>query len=120
LGQHFPRHFRLLNSADYRCVFAVNHRLADRYWTILYRHSTADDSRLGMAVAKKHIRRAVDRNRLKRLIRESFRTGVIPVTVDIVVMPRASCLGADNGELIISLHKQWSRISSKCAKQCAT
>jgi ribonuclease P protein component len=73
-----------------------------------------------MAVAKKHIRRAVDRNRLKRLIRESFRTGLIPVTVDIVVMPRASCLGVDNGDLIISLHKQWSRISSKCAKQCAT
>jgi len=30
-------------------------------------------ARLGLAVPKKHIHRAVERNRLKRIIRESFR-----------------------------------------------
>lgn len=47
--------------------------------------SQADSARLGLVVAKKVLRRAVDRNRAKRAIRESFRLNQRLPAVDIVV-----------------------------------
>jgi len=44
-----------------------------------------DASRIGLAVPKKNAKRAVDRNRIKRLIREIFRNTSIEQPTDIVV-----------------------------------
>ncbi|STO63775.1 ribonuclease P [Haemophilus parahaemolyticus] len=41
--------------------------------TLLARLNTAENPRLGLTVAKKHLKRAHDRNRIKRIVRESFR-----------------------------------------------
>jgi ribonuclease P protein component len=42
-------------------------------------------SRIGLAIPKKNAKRAVDRNRIKRLIREVFRSTFIKQPTDIVV-----------------------------------
>jgi ribonuclease P protein component len=42
-------------------------------------------SRLGLAIPKKNAKRAVDRNRIKRIIRETFRKSSNPLKQDIVV-----------------------------------
>ena len=42
-------------------------------------------SRIGLAIPKKNAKRAVDRNRIKRLIREIFRNTLITQPADIVV-----------------------------------
>lgn len=68
-----------------------------------------------MAVAKKRAKRAVDRNRLKRVIRESFRNQNMLIGVDIVVLPRDASVTASNDQLRASLEKQWLRIAKKCA-----
>jgi len=68
----FPRSVRLLTAADYAGVFRHSKRYSGRYVTILA-HSTGKPARLGLAIAKKKAKRASDRNRLKRLTRESFR-----------------------------------------------
>lgn len=44
-----------------------------------------DVSRIGLAIPKKNAKRAVDRNRIKRLIREIFRNALIKQPTDIVV-----------------------------------
>jgi len=44
-----------------------------------------DISRIGLAIPKKNAKRAVDRNRIKRLIREIFRNTLIEQPTDIVV-----------------------------------
>ena len=49
------------------------------------RPSDSDVARLGLIVGKKVLRRAVDRNRAKRMIRESFRRQRRLPAVDIVV-----------------------------------
>ena len=43
-------------------------------FTLLHRQNGVGYPRLGLVVAKRHARRAVDRNAIKRMIRESFRT----------------------------------------------
>lgn len=115
IGLCFTRQHKLVDAAQYRRVFESNDRVGDRYWTILYRENHVDFARLGLAVAKKRVRRAVDRNRLKRLVRESFRHGDLP-GVDIVVMPRDGTAKASSRDLRSSLNKQWSRIVERCAR----
>ena len=115
-SESFGRERRLTTPAQFKQVFQKNSRSADRYLTVLFRLNDLGHARLGMAVAKKRAKRAVDRNRLKRTIRESFRCQQILSGVDIVVLPREACVAADNAELRKSLDKHWSRIAEKCAK----
>jgi len=46
-------------------------------------------SRIGLAIPKKNAKRAIDRNRIKRLIREIFRNSLIDQPTDIVVKLQA-------------------------------
>lgn len=116
-SQNFGRNRRLLDSAQFKRVFESNDKVGDRFWTMLYRTNDSSGARLGMAVAKKRAKRAVDRSRLRRLVRESFRLQNLP-SVDIVVMPKDVSVTATNQDLLTSLNKQWSRIAERCAKQC--
>lgn len=53
----------------------------------LHREAALPDmGRLGLIVPKRHLRRAIDRNRFRRIIRETFRTHPIrQVAIDVVV-----------------------------------
>ncbi|WP_334223829.1 ribonuclease P protein component [Thiosocius teredinicola] len=98
---------RLLTPTDFKRVFQKPSRVADRQFTVLARASVSDSpARLGLAIAKKQARRAVDRNRLKRLIRETFRHQQAALAgYDFVVMTRTTGRGADNERLRASLQR---------------
>ena len=71
-------------------------------------------ARVGMAIAKKRARRAVDRNRLKRHVRETFRNARSQLgNIDVVVMNRDSAATASPEELRRSLAKLWSQIKTE-------
>ncbi|RZU99524.1 ribonuclease P protein component [Spiribacter vilamensis] len=113
--RRFPRAARLTQSREFRGVFADARRHGDRQFTILVGQGGAGRPRLGLAVSKRAAPRAVDRNRLKRLIRERFRHHIadLPI-VDVVVMVRPVARQCDNSVLIRSLDKLWQRISDSC------
>lgn len=69
-------------------------------------------SRLGIIVARKHVKRATDRNRIKRLVRESFRhrQDGIP-KLDVVVLARPGIGTLDNQQLFQQLDRLWSKLS---------
>jgi ribonuclease P protein component len=92
-------------------VFNGGRRSADRYFTVLYTPNDSDVARLGFAVAKKKIRKAVGRNRIRRLARESFRYECSTLGgVDIVILAQTIADAASNQELTASLQKHWQRI----------
>ena len=104
----FPRPNRLVTSADFARVFKRAQRSGDSFFTILYRHNNLGYPRLGLAIAKKRVRRAVARNRLKRIIRDSFRHAKKQLLgVDIVIMARGQTEQAENRELFASLEQHW-------------
>lgn len=70
-----------------------------------------DRARLGLAISKKHCRSAAGRNRLKRLVRESFRRHQEALAGrDMVVMANAEAAGVANPTLFESLERHWQRI----------
>ena len=64
---------RLVKKSDFDRVFADNQRAKTDYMMVMARPNQAGRPRLGMIVAKRLLARAVDRNRVKRCVRESFR-----------------------------------------------
>jgi ribonuclease P protein component len=72
----FPKHYRLLKTDEYSSVFGFRKALKSQHFLLHYRPRDADDiagARLGLVVAKRFLRRSVDRNLVKRLAREHFR-----------------------------------------------
>ena len=79
-------------------------------FTVLCRPNGSSEPRLGLAIGKKNCRLATQRNRIKRVIRESFRRnrGLLG-GVDIVVINQPGATGADNKALFESLDRHWQR-----------
>ncbi len=111
-GANFQRPLRLVNGAQFDAVFRRGSRSADQWFTILYRDNQSGHARVGLALAKKRIRHATQRNRIKRLVRESFRRqrDNLPA-VDLVVMARDAAAVASNAQLHGSLQRHWQRIA---------
>ena len=89
--------------------------MGDAGITILVSAHTAENPRIGFAIAKKQIKQAVDRNGLKRIFRESFRRNQhrLPAR-DLVVMVRKQILLSDSAQLRANLDKHWDSIISRC------
>jgi ribonuclease P protein component len=108
----FPKSVRLLAAEDFRSVFRKGHRTQTPYFTIIHIHNSKGRARLGLAVAKKNLQRAVDRNRVKRIIREWFRLQQDQLaSVDIIVQAKMVTSEAGNKELIQSLNETISRLA---------
>jgi len=113
----FPRSVRLLSKHDYQQVFNNPVRSSDFCFTILAISNSLDRSRLGLAIAKKTIARSTQRNRIKRLVRESFRHEQLNTgTIDIVVLAKRGLEKVSNEDIRQSLGKHWSRLVKKCGK----
>jgi len=114
----FSKDSRLLNAASFGRVFEKATRSRDKWFTVLCRKNELDTSRLGLAISKKQCKKATARNRLKRIIRESFRHHqTILAGLDIVVMNKMSAADERNDILVDSLEKHWQQCRSKTAGQ---
>lgn len=107
---------RLRRKIEFDAAYAEGRRFGDGYFGIVVRANAAAGPRLGLAVATKVAGNSVERNRIRRLIRESFRLRQrrLPA-LDIVVSARARVRGARNAELTASLDTLWDRVTEQCA-----
>jgi len=113
----FSRQSRLLKPAEFKLVFQKPIRSTDDCFRILARANGIQRHRLGMAVSKKACSRAVGRNRIKRVIRESFRGRLVGQelndTLDFVVLPTTVATTQSNKALNASLLTHWQRLIRK-------
>ncbi len=111
---HLTRELKLLTAENYQNVFAKAERFGNRSFTVLARENGLDYPRLGLAISKKCAKRAVDRNRIKRQFRESFRLykHKLPC-VDIIAMCKPSVISLDNVEIRSQIDTQWRFMRKK-------
>ena len=110
-----PSAARLCRARDYKRVFDQPLRSKDRLLTVLCRSNDLDHPRLGIAVAKKNVRRAVTRNRVKRVVREYFRLHRhLPPNLDLVVLGRPGVGKCSNSEIHRSLERHCQRLTKQC------
>ena len=124
----FGKERRLLNASDYSQVFeGAEARASHRHLLLLGRTNAGPGHRLGLVIAKKNVRLAVQRNRVKRIASEVFRT--LPeseTSMDAVIGPisaiEASTYSSfsatlreldqlDNQTLAATLREQWQKLA---------
>ena len=117
-GASFSRAKRLLNAKDYGLVFdAPDTKASHKNLLLLARQNNGPHHRLGLVIAKKNVRLAVQRNRLKRLAREFFRK--LPTQenhFDVVLLARRGMGELDNAELSSILQQQWQKLGRNFPK----
>jgi ribonuclease P protein component len=100
----------LLDKAAFGDVFKRSRRVSDQYWQLLVHRHNRSQARLGLAIAKKRAKKAVTRNRIKRIARESFRHHQEHLQgLDVVVMNRDAAATASAAELRSALDKLWPK-----------
>lgn len=113
----FSRELRLLTPAHFENVFQKAVPAVSPQFTVLAKFNQLDHPRLGITVSKKRVRKAHDRNRVKRLVRESFRLQQHELPkADIVVVGKSGVDALSNKQLFELLTKLWKKLSKRCAQ----
>jgi ribonuclease P protein component len=115
LSARFEKRARLSSRADFRNVFEQPKRSADAYFTVLTRSNELGFPRLGMVISRKSAQTAVARNRIKRVIRESFRQHQQGLgSTDCIVIARENLEKYENAIFFESLKRHWVRLREQC------
>jgi ribonuclease P protein component len=114
-GKGFPRSSRLTQSLEFERVFAEPQRVSNKAFTLLARNNEIGYARLGMAISKKCAARAVQRNRIKRQARETFRMKRGDLAdLDIIVLCRPAAATMSRTALKSALEQLWNRLIQQC------
>jgi len=109
----FSREYRLVSKHDFQFVFAKPTKVTYKYLLVLHRPNLRDHARLGLIIAKHHVKLAVDRNRLRRHIRESFRYRKETLKgLDIIVLMRSKCTPLDQKMFRDDINIIWQKLAT--------
>ncbi|WP_095499574.1 ribonuclease P protein component [Paraferrimonas haliotis] len=111
----FPRELRLLTPKNFQKVFSKPVRASTPEITLLAITNEQEHPRLGLTVAKKQVKLACRRNRIKRIMRESFRQHQHELpAVDIVAICKKDLQHMDNEAIHKLVRKLWRKLGRRC------
>lgn len=121
MSRDFGREKRLLTPRQFKAVFdSPSGKVPGRNVLLLARENDLQHPRLGLVIGKKSVKLSVERNRIKRQIRETFRHHQLELAGwDIVIIARKGLADLDNPELAKQFAKLWKRLSRNPAKTAA-
>ncbi|MDE3401276.1 MAG: ribonuclease P protein component [Coxiella burnetii] len=106
--------WRIRTTAEFRRMYAARQRIIGRYYLLYYRENEIKHSRLGVVASKRNVRKAVWRNRVRRVVKEAFRIRKKDLPAfDIVVVAKASSVEADNKELYECINKLFTQLEKQ-------
>lgn len=108
-----PRAARLLKAGDFAALRGKSKRISVRHFLAEFSPNEQATCRLGQAVSRRVSKRAVDRNRIKRLVRESYRhvRSELPC-VDILMIARTSAVRTTSADLREDLATMWKKLAA--------
>jgi ribonuclease P protein component len=111
-----PAQRRLRRKSDFEAAYARGRRFGNGFFAVTAMPNDIGGPRLGLAVSVKNAGSSVERNRIRRTIRESFRLHQHELPpVDLVVSARARARDAAGIELRASLLALWQKVTEQCA-----
>ena len=113
-----PREARLRRPGDFAALRTSSGRVSGRCFHLRYRGNELGHARLGLAISKRVSKRAVERNRIKRLLRESFRRvrDQLPA-IDLMVMAREQAAGVPGPQLLAEIEQLWKKLLANHAEK---
>jgi len=109
----YPRTARLLTPVDFKRVFKKAKRLHYSEFTVYIFRNELESPRLGLAISKKAAKKAVTRNKIKRIIRESFRLNQYQLkNWDMVFVAKSAAKQLSSEQLQRLMLTIWKRIES--------
>ena len=114
-GERFPKSARLLRHADFERVYQDGRRHFASSMTVFYlRRGEEGGARVGFTVSKA-LGGAVERNRMKRRLREAVRRklGGLELPVDVVINPKKSLLAAEFERVLDEVELAFAQIRQK-------
>lgn len=108
---NFDKTRRLLTKQQYEYVFNQAKKVVMADFVLLYRANTVGHARLGLALSKKAIAKAHDRNRVKRMIRETFRVRTQLPAIDVIVLAKFGVAKTNNSVMMNKLSQAWNRLA---------
>lgn len=109
----FPRELRLLTPSQFQNVFSQAARFHSKNLTIFARKNNEVSARLGFAITKKNIKLACQRNRIKRIVRESFRQNQHQLhPVDFVILSKKNTDQLQSEQINQQIEQLWRKIEN--------
>ncbi len=107
--------YRIVKPAQYKFLFNKPKRVINNHFIIIAKKNKENYSRLGLVISKKSIKLSVQRNRIKRLVKEYFRTEITcgNHAIDFVVIAKKDINIKSNKQLLISLNRNFRKLISQ-------
>lgn len=114
----FPRAARLLKHADFDRVYKKGRRQFSPHMTVFYLRQAEGGARIGFTVGRV-LGGAVERNRIKRRLREAvrMRRTLLAGPVDVVINPKKSVLTAEFTVVLEEVGRAFEAIAKKLAEK---
>jgi len=117
MSYKFPPDLRLKSARDFNQVFYRAKKLSAHNFVLLFQTNNLDYPRLGIIIAKRNVAAAAARNRLRRMIKESFRLHrYIIKGYDVIFIGYKGINSITKEELKRCLEKQWLYLSKHQGK----
>lgn len=107
-----PRHARIPSRREITYIQKAGRKIHTKHFIVCYQANRSQTSRIAVTVSKKVDKRAVHRNRIKRLLKETFRLfqGNLNETLDVVIIARKNALECSfddcTTEIVSALHQK--------------
>ena len=116
----FARALRLTDGAHFAAVFERRRRAHDAHFSAHVAPNQLGHARIGLAVSRRVSKKAVERNRLKRVVRESFCSHRHELgAADYVVIAKAGAAALPNAALRDELRRLWGKARGALAEKHA-
>ncbi len=109
---HFRRTRRLVKKSEFNHVFNKAQKISWGYVTLLYKPNLLSHARLGFAISKRFAAQAVVRNRIRRILKESFRVQTQLPAYDLVVLLNKTCNKQNVDSIQNNIEQLWQKLNT--------
>ena len=101
MNAKFPRELKLLKTDEFSSVFSFRKRIASSTLVLHYQPNQLGHPRMGLVVSKKIARLSVDRNYMRRVLRELFRKNKSNFkNIDFIIRPQKNFCAKNYNEIV--------------------